>query len=299
MRKNFLAIIMVITCFIGLVLPVAGVGLLASPAKFNLNLNPSQSVGGTVNVQNIGNSTLQVTVDKKREQSNGRVILFADDGIAQWISLNTTNLTLKPGETKSISFTVKAPSTINYRDAFGVLVIRGTPIVNPNTNSSGVSIITKQGVELLIPIIVGLPGPIVESINLLDHKVPWILLTYMSGDFNYHIKNNGTVMENVTADTHINGWFSKHNVTTSATIYPEDDYYLKNTWKPDIYDVGVYSVETDLTYGKYNGNQTVVQKDNLFVLPVWLIILILLAVTVWILRRENIKSPIVIRRREK
>lgn len=298
MKKKLLSIVLVAVYLLVLMSPVSGAGLLASPAKFNLNLNPSQTVSGSVNVQNTGKGALEVTIDKKRELNNGKVTLFADDGIAKWISVDTTNMTLNPGETKTINFKVTAPSIINYSDAFGVLVIKATPVSNQSGSNNGISVVVKQGIELLIPVIVGLPGPVTESIGLAEHNVPWLLLTYMPGDFSYHIKNNGTVMESVTANSQIKGWFNNYNVKTSGKVYPGNDYYLKNTWTPDIYDCGVYTVETNLTYGQYNGTKIVTQKDSIVVLPVWLIILILVIIIVWILRKKGVKSPIVIKKRK-
>ena len=298
MKKKLLSILLVALYFLVLVLPVSGAGLLASPAKFNINLNSSQTFTGSVNVQNTGKGTLQVTVDKKREQNNGKITLFADDGIAQWISADTTNITLNPGETRTINFKVTAPSTINYSDAFGVLVIKATPVSNQSSSNNGIAVVVKQGVELLIPLIVGLPGPITESIGLSGQDIPWLLLTYMPGNFNYHIKNNGTVMENVNADSQINGWFNNYNIKTSGKVYPGNDYYIQNTWIPDIYDFGVYTVETNLTYGQYNGTKTLTQKDNIIVIPIWLIILILVILAAWIMKKKGVKSPIVIQRRK-
>ncbi|MEL7668915.1 hypothetical protein [Methanobacterium sp.] len=298
MKKKLLSILLVAVYVLVLVLPVSGAGLLASPAKFNINLKSSQTFTGSVNVQNTGKGTLQVTVDKKREQNNGKITLFADDGIAQWISVDTTNITLNPGETKTINFKVTAPSTINYSDAFGVLVIKATPVSKQNSSNGGIAVVVKQGVELLIPLIVGLPGPITESIGLSGQDIPWLLLTYMPGNFNYHIKNNGTVMENVTADSQINGWFNNYNIKTSGKVYPGNDYYIQNTWTPDIYDFGVYTVETNLTYGQYNGTKTITQKDNMIVIPIWLIILILVILATWIMRKKGVKSPVVIQRRK-
>ena len=298
MKKKLLSILLVAVYVLVLVLPVSGAGLLASPAKFNINLKSSQTFTGSVNVQNTGKGTLQVTVDKKREQNNGKITLFADDGIAQWISVDTTNITLNPGETKTINFKVTAPSTINYSDAFGVLVIKATPVSKQSSSNNGIAVLVKQGVELLIPLIVGLPGPITESIGLSGQDIPWLLLTYMPGNFNYHIKNNGTVMENVTADSQINGWFNNYNIKTSGKVYPGNDYYIQYTWTPDIYDFGVYTVETNLTYGQYNGTKTITQKDNMIVIPIWLIILILVILAAWIMRKKGVKSPVVIQRRK-
>lgn len=298
MKKKLLSTLLVAVYLLVLMSPVSGAGLLASPAKFNLNLNPSQTISGSVNVQNTGKGALEVTIDKKRELNNGKVTLFADDGIAKWISVDTTNMTLNPGETKTINFKVTAPGTINYSDAFGVLVIKATPVSKPNGSSNGISVVVKQGIELLIPVIVGLPGPVTESIGISGYEVPWLLLTYMPGNLNYHIKNNGTVMETVTAYSQINGWLNNYDVKTSGKVFPGNDYYLKNTWTPNIYDFGIYTVETNLTYGQYNGTKTVTQKDNIVVIPIWLILLILVIFAAWIIRKKGVKSPIVIKRRK-
>ena len=273
-------------------------GLSVSPADITVKINSTQLFQEQISVANIGSSTLNVSIAKKRMIKNNVYTLYADDGIATWITVDPAEFTLAPNETKTITVSLNPPSNINYSDAMGALIITGNPIETQTKNSSGTNIVLKQSPAVLVPVIVGLPGQIIESLKFSNHNSPLLLLNFMPGTFNYNVTNNGTVSENATATTQINGWFSKHQIKSSGTVYPGDSYYFKNTWTPDIYDLGMYTAETNITYGKYGTTQTIVQKDNVFVIPVWLIILIVLALTVWIIRKKEIKSPIVIKRRD-
>ena len=276
----------------------AASGLSVSPADINVKINSTQLSQEEISVVNIGDSPLNVNITKKRMMKNNAITLYADDGIATWITVDPAQFSLAPKETKKVKVSINIPANLNYTDAMGALIIKGSPVEsNQNQSSSGTNLMVKQAPAVLVPVIVGLPGQIIESLGLSSHKSSLLLLNFMPGNFNYNVTNNGTVSENATTTTQINGWFSKHELKSSGTVFPGDNYYFKNTWTPDIYDFGIYTAETNITYGKYGANQTIVQKDNVFVIPVWLIILILLALTVWILRKKDIKSPIVIKRR--
>ena len=262
-------------------------GLSVSPADITVKINSTQLFQEEIAVANIGDSTLNVTITKKRMMKNNAYTLYTDDGIATWITVDPAEFTLAPNETKSVKVSINIPSNLNYSDAMGALIIKGNPVETQTKNSSGTNLILKQAPAILVPVVVGLPGQIIESLKLSNHKSSLLLLNFMPGTFNYNVTNNGTVSENATATTQINGWFSKHQVNSSATVYPGDNYYFKNTWTPDIYDLGMYTAETNITYGKYGTTKTIVQKDNFFVIPVWLIILMILALTVSIIRKRE------------
>ena len=186
--------------------PVMGSGLLASPTMFQYKLTDSNTGSGQLFVKNIGDDEVDVTVNKKRLLKDNIHLDFSDNGIANWITLNSpTNFTLKPGETKILSFTITAPDKFNYNDAVGALVIKGVPKPLNKSNSDVPKVTIQQAVELVIPIVVGLPGPIIESLQLLEHSAPTVLISYMPGDFTYHVKNNGTVYANMTGNIEIKG----------------------------------------------------------------------------------------------
>ncbi|MGB9937064.1 MAG: hypothetical protein ACPK7O_05040 [Methanobacterium sp.] len=290
---HIIIILFIITTFLG---SVYGAGLRASPPDFKYNLNPSQTVNGQITVTNIGDVPMNVVVDKKRLLMDSMHMVYSDKGIATWIKIGINNFTLSPGESKVIPFTLTSPAQINYNDAMGAVVIRGIPPEpqkNNNTNTPNLGI--RQGIELVIPLIVGLPGPIIESLQLLEHKAPIVLLSFMPGDFIYELNNNGTVYANMTGNIEINGLLSKQSIPIEGIVYPEDDYTLSKQWAPGFSDFGIYSAKTTINYGRLQQTKTIETNDTILVIPVWLIILIVLAVVIYYIRKKDIKPPIKIK----
>ena len=296
-NKRFLKIfpvIAVIVLVLSLIGSVAAVGILASPGGFKVEFNGGPTTySGQVTVENIGNETLDVKITPKRMQKDDIHLLFSDVGIAQWISVNPANFTLAPNGKKVVSFTVKVPSNVNYFDAAGALVIDGYPQQSQKTiNQNSAVLNVKQVPELVVPVIVGLPGQIIESLQMLGHSAPTVLLSFMPGDFTYQLNNNGTVVANMTGNIEINGLLSKHNVSVDGSIYPGDNYTISTSWTPDFFDFGLYNAKTTINYGRYHQTQTLQTDDTILVIPVWLIIIIILAIAIWIIRKKEIESPI-------
>ncbi|MGB9844971.1 hypothetical protein [Methanothermobacter tenebrarum] len=288
--KIFVATLMFIF-FLGSLYPIIATGLWASPAEFRYDLKPGGTVTGEVTVKNIGNETVNVTVEKKRLLMDSIHLVYSDKGIANWITINgNTTFTLKPGESRKITFTVKAPSKINYSDAVGALVIRGLPVVENVTGGTQIT----HGVELVVPIRVGLPGPIIESLQLIDHKAPIILLSFIPGEFVYELKNNGTVQANMTGSIDIKG-LTSHSIPIEGVVYPEDNYTLVERWTPGWTDLGLYKVDTTIKYGRFQAIKTINTTDTVVVIPVWLIILIIIGLVIWMLRRRGVEAPIKIK----
>ncbi|HOQ20141.1 MAG: hypothetical protein RBT32_02345 [Methanothermobacter sp.] len=272
----------------GLLYPIFATGLWASPAEFRYDLKPGETVTGEVTVKNIGDDEVKVTVEKKRLLMDSIHLVYSDKGIANWITIDgNTTFNLKPGESRKIRFTVKAPSRINYSDAMGALVIRGLPVTQRAAGGMQVT----QGVELVIPIRVGLPGPIIESLKLLDHKVPSVLLSFIPGEFVYELRNDGTVQANMTGMIEIKG-LTRHSLPIDGVVYPEDNYTLVERWTPGWADIGLYKVDTRIEYGRFQKAKSIETTDTLVVIPVWLIILIIVGAVIWILRRKGVEPPI-------
>jgi len=60
-----------------------------------------------------------------------------------------------------------------------VLVISATPRITPQVKGGGAQLVIKQSVEVIVPIVVGLPGPIMESVKLESFKAPFIVTSPM------------------------------------------------------------------------------------------------------------------------
>lgn len=288
-----LSIILILTLIINLQAPVMAGGLLATPSTFSYNLNDTRTVSGQFMLENIGNVDMNITLSKKRLLMDNIHLEFSDNGIANWITINTPdNFILKPGEKKAVPFTINAPSKFSYNEALGAITANGVPVLSGgNQPQLGV----QQAVQLVITIVAGIPGPIVESLELLEHRAPVVLLSFMPGDFMYHVRNNGTVYANMTGNIEINGLIAGQKIPVDGGVFPEDDYYLKAQWTPGFAEFGIYNAKTVLNYGRYKQDKTIVTNDTIFVIPVWLIIILILALAIWIIRKKEIVSPIKIK----
>ncbi|MFB2623568.1 hypothetical protein [Methanothermobacter marburgensis] len=292
MKTRYLTALLMIIFILGYIAPAVATGLWASPADFRYNLKPGQSVSGEITVRNIGKEEVNVNVTKKRLLMDSVNLVYSDRGIAQWITIEgNTSFKLKPGESRKIRFTVNAPRKINYLDAAGAIVIRGLPV--QNRTAGQVQIV--QGVELVVPIYVGLPGPIVESLKLEDHKAPSVLLSFMPGKFTYKLRNTGTVQANMTGAIELTGITGTQRVPIDGVVYPEDNYTLVETWKPGWIEFGPYTAKTEIKYGRYHQTKTIETSDTVIVIPAWLIILIVLGAAIWVIRKKEIEPPISIR----
>lgn len=295
-KKTRISKILAITLILGLlgaIIPVYATGLLATPPQFQYKLDSSNPRGsGEVTIKNIGEETVNVTIEKKRILKDDVHLELTDDGIANWITITSpTNFTLAPGQSAQVSFTITAPEKYDYNDAVGAIVANAVP----QTTSTQPGITVLQGIQLVIPIAVGLPGPIVNSLVITDHSAPQILLSFIPGVFTYQLDNNGTVYANVTGEIKLNGLLNSATVPIETGVYPGDNYTLQTKWTPGFFDFGLYSADTTLNYGRYQPDNTVTTHDTVLVIPVWLIIILVVVVLVWYLRRKGVKSPIKIK----
>ncbi|MGZ7117904.1 MAG: hypothetical protein ACXVHS_10765, partial [Methanobacterium sp.] len=233
------------------------------------------------------NYTLNVVIDKKRLLVDSSHLLYSDEGIAKWITVSPTNFTLAPGESKVVQFTVQAPSQINYNDALGALIITKTPLESQiSDDTRKVNFNVQLATEIVVPIVVGLPGQIIESLQLLDHTAPTVLLSLMPGEFSYKLKNNGTVYVNMTGNIEINGLTESTTIPIDGNIYPEDEITLEKEWIPSLTDFGIYKAKTVIDYGRIQQEKTVETNDTIVVIPVWLIFILLLVVMIWFMRKR-------------
>lgn len=267
-------------------------GLSVSPGSVDIKMQSPQIFQGEISVTNIGDSTLSVKVNPKRMLKNANTTLYADDGIATWISIDPAEFNLAPGEKKSVKYSINIPTNVNYYDAMGALQIVGTPPDLPKNQTGGLTTQIKQATAVVVPVIVGYPGQILESISLVDQQVPWALLSLMPTNLEYKVKNNGTVQAKMTNKVTVKGLFENQNFTVNGTVFPGDENTLKTQWTPGFFDMGVYDVESNINYGREQQTQNLQTKNTIFVFPSWLIIVIVILLIGWQIRKRDIKSPI-------
>lgn len=282
------AIILLILFFLS---SVSAVNLVVSPTRFEIK--DTTHFSGKVTVENFGGETLEVTVDKKKVLKDKVHLLLVDGGVADWIKVKEANFVLKPGESKDVHFEVNVPSNYNYRDAVGALVISATPRITPQAKGGGAQFVIKQGAEVIVPIVIGLPGPIMESVKLESFKAPFIVISPMGGNFKYTVKNTGNTYQNFTGTIILDGWFTDAKINSTGGVYPGDKYDDVVTWKPSLWDLGVYNAKCKIEYGRYNPQKPLEAQSQVIVIPGWLIVLVILLIAMRILKGKKI--PIKIR----
>lgn len=190
----FITVLLISLLFIG---SIFAAGILVSPGGFQIKFSGTNTYNGQVIVENTGNQSLNVIVSKARLLMDNTNLEFSNTGIAQWITVNPTNFTLASHQNEQVSFTINAPKNINYSDALGAIVISGYTPKQANTGN-GLTLQVQQVPQVVVPLVVGLPGKIVNSLVLVNKTVTTALLGLMQGKFVYEVQNDGTVYANMT-----------------------------------------------------------------------------------------------------
>ena len=262
-------------------------GIVVSPTRFEFK--GAGVHGDKLTVSNPYRETTIITIRPKRILKDKKSLLLMDDGPARWIRVQNGSFALRPGERRDVKFQVNVPSNYNYRDAVGALVVTSTSRPG-KLDSRGTSVTLKQVSEVIVPVVIGLPGEIRESLSIESFRAPSILIGLMPGSFSYTLKNRGNVYENFTSTIRLRGFLSDA-VNSSGGVYPGDVYSDEVIWTPGILDMGIYKATINVAYGRYSSQKPVVAERTLIVIPVWLIVLLVLIVTVWFIRSRKPRIP--------
>lgn len=290
MRRGLIIILLILLFCLSW---VYSLNVVVSPTRFEIENTTHYQ--GKITVGNFGNETIDVEVDKKRIIKDKVHLLLVDGGAANWIKIKESKFTLKPGERKEVHFEVTVPSNYNYRDAVGALVVRATPRATP-TGAGGTQVFLKQGAEIIVPVVVGLPGSIQESLKLESFKVPPLIISPLSGEFEYTLHNIGNCYQNFTGTITLKGWFATAKVNSTGGVYPGDKYTDVITWKPGPLDMGVYTADANIEYGRYNPQNPIKATGQVIVVPGWLLILIILLIIARLLKGKKVPIKIKIER---
>lgn len=85
-----------------------------------------------------------------------------------------------------------------------------------------------QDIELIVPVVAGLPGSIINSLHFINQTTPNVLLSYMQGSFLYKVDSNGTVYANMTGNITLNGWLNKKIVPLQGELYSGDKLHISD-----------------------------------------------------------------------
>src|SRR5947209_6267020 len=172
-RLIFPAIFTVVGIFLLPSLVSASTGLSIQPVKISQTLTPGQSVTGSILLTNASDGDVNVSISVQdfvptAGQSSLQFVGRAPGitSVRDWITIDGgQDFLFKKGESREITYTIKAPQNAEPGGHFGVAFFKAT---NANLAPSELKVGTQVGMLILVSI----PGNHLEKGNILDFSAP-------------------------------------------------------------------------------------------------------------------------------
>lgn len=260
------------------------IDLQIAPAVEKITLTPGASFSGSYKVMNIGYqkfsyklyATPYRVIDEKYTPDYTKSSSY--NQISDWISLSRTSGTLEPDEQDTITYTVNVPKDVPEGGQYAVLMAETS---DGNTPGATVGTVTRVGLKLYGRIE---GGKTRECGKILDNKIDGFLFEPPIKASSL-IENCGNIDVDAKYSLKVAPFYSNQPIFTSeekpdtATILPETRRFNVTKWDHSP-QIGIFKVEHTVTvFG-----QTSRLEQLVFVIPLWLVILIiifLLAVGFW------------------
>ncbi len=232
--------------------------------------------------------------------AEGGVPIFADEDeektgyeLTQWVTLDTTEITLAPGEEKSLQITIAVPENATPGSHFGGVFISMNP---PRLRSTGAAV----GYEVANIISIRVAGDVVESAQIRSFSTGNFIYGKPVVDFNARIENKGSVLVRPYGPLEIYNMFGKRVAMitlneSKAGIFPLSERAFNIVWESDGGGFGRYEAILSMVYGEQGRQSTISSTSSFWILPMN-IILPALGVLVFFLLVAYISIKLYIRR---
>ncbi len=276
-----------------------------NPSERELELEPGKTYESSVGVSNIGRLPFDVHASVSPYYVNEEDYtpdFEADTAYTHlntWITLEKDTYHLEPGQSVKVNFTVKVPEGIAGGGQYAAIMLLSDSGVEED------AAVKVQG--QLAAIIYGhVDGAdVVKDGELVAHSLPGFMFSH---DFSASetVKNNGNVDFRVKQTMTVTDFFSNREVVNAdsindqgqmmgyntSTVLPGTQRTVKLTWT-NAPKLGLFNVKQEISFLDQNYSYT----QTVFICPIWLAILIVLAIVgliVWIVlkvRKRKQKQP--------
>lgn len=233
----------------------------ATRAYFIPSISPGGSYSDSVVLQSTSSSPIPLLVypvNGLTGTTSGAVYsnqVLVPSGVATWISPAMSSLTLDPGQTVNVPFTVNVPASIGVGDHLG-----GIAFQEANPTSSGGNFNITQVLRTVIGIQVVVPGPGIFQPDLTSLALDALAGTTDSS-VTVGLGNVGQLLGKPTLTIDLNGpgGYRKAVSRQLDTVLPADSIKYPFPW-PDGLASGWYTVTATAT----GGSQTVRLSKHIF-----------------------------------
>lgn len=150
----------------------AAINFTVTPIKYELEMQPGESRTFTASIRNNGVETVTLPTTASDFQANGTdgtpsfvrksELVFPDQQLSTWISIEEESLTLAPGEEKTTNFTIDVPTTATPGWHYGWVFFK-----NDNSEEStgwNISINVDYGIIILVNV----SGEVIVDVEIED-----------------------------------------------------------------------------------------------------------------------------------
>lgn len=270
----------------------AATGLTIQPVKISQQLNPGQSVDGTILLTNASSEDVVVDVNIEDFVPTAGTETFQFVGrapgvtsVRDWISIEgPAHFDFKQGESKEISYTIKAPTDAEPGSHFGVLFFKAT-----NAADAGAQI--KVGTQVGVLAFITIPGKFEQKGVISDFRSASFV---QSGPvhFDLSFQNTGTVYFEPKGTIDISNMFGSKIASVPIEGYavlPTGVKTMGFDWNVKGFLLGKYKAVASIV--DTDGNVLTTQTTSFYAVPVWyivgfIVILLLIFFVIRFLRKK-------------
>ena len=246
-----------------------------SPIQEKIELSPGETKTGSVKIQNLGSEEFKYKVGVSPYQVKGKnyeqdlVNQSSSTKISKWITLSTTNGTLKPGEETHIEYTITVPNDVPSGGQYAVITASTSDGSDDGTVHS-----TKSVGSKIIGRVSGVTRETGEIVSnhldtfFLNPPIKATSLVKSSSNVDITAKYSLNVY-NFFGGTLAYASDGDESFVGERTIFPDTEYLNSATWEGSPH-LGIFKVrQTVELLGKISTSEKIV-----ILCPLWLIIVI-------------------------
>ncbi|MDA9129343.1 DUF916 domain-containing protein [Candidatus Gracilibacteria bacterium] len=148
----------------------AAINYTVTPINYELNLEPGQSATFPASIRNNGPDTVTLPTTASDFQANGTngvpsvvrksELVYPDQELSTWITLSASEVTLAPGQEKTIDFTIDVPANATPGGHYGAVLFRNPGSETSTSGNIGIN------VDYGIIILVNVAGEIIVDVDI-------------------------------------------------------------------------------------------------------------------------------------
>lgn len=245
-------------------------GIAISPLTFEISVNPGDEITNAVRLFNPGTGSLTITLQPEDFAASGEtgqaIIEKAETtgySIANWLTLDTTEVTLGPNEVGVANFTIHVPANAEPGGHYGAITAEAH--AGAVAGGSGSAIAQKIAALLLVSV----AGNVQEKLSLAGFNGPSsAVLNAGAITLTSRFENSGTVHLKPRGFVTVTDMFGKQVAQVALdqrNVLPGTKRVIETTWQPEGFTIGKMRAQLSAIYG--SSNEPIAASVEFWVIP--------------------------------